>query len=679
MAGGRQRHHRSRGGASPTFFIGSRLAGALPISFEIRGRDAAARLGRFTTDHGTVTTPTLLPVINPNIDFIAPREMRAKFGTEMIITNSYVIRKSEKLRDRALAEGVHKLIDWDGPVMTDSGTFQMYVYGKVSVEPDEIAAFQRDIGVDVGTILDIFSTPDRTLEEARADMDETLARAKTAAAIKGGMALNGTVQGGVHPELRQECATRYREIDIDFHAIGGVVPLMERQRWATLVDVIVGAKQGLDPSRPVHLFGAGHPQMFALGALLGCDFFDSSSYAKYAKDGRMMFEDGTRHLADMTESGCACETCSRHSPEELRALPEAERERALGIHNLAVSFQELRRVREAIRSGRLWELAFARAQTHPTLTDGLRRALDHGAWIETLEPISKPNAFFWTGPDSGRRPEVRRARERLVSRWSPRGRDMFLLPAPERKPVGDAYAELAPRLAGRPVVAAARSAFGPVPFELDGTYPFAQSVEPAELKQETLEELSVHLATLSNAHGVRIIDWGGGDMLETLHPEQNAAEDALATRARAIADYQFGPGAGDALLAGERVDIRVSRKTGKIRNVTVDGEHVLSLRAEDGFYTLKIAGARRLHAAFEFPRLRVVVGGDSIPFNRDGRNAFAQFIEKCDPTLRPAEECLLVDWSDNLVACGQLHLAPSEMGFFKKGLAVHVREGVARG
>ncbi len=648
----------------------------MPTSFEIRGRDAAARLGRFATDHGTVTTPTLLPVLNPNIDYISAREMRQRFGTEMVITNSYVIRKSERLREAALAEGVHKLIDWDGPVMTDSGTFQMYVYGKVSVAPEEIVAFQRDIGVDVGTILDIFSTPDRTHAEAREDMEETLARARRATEIKGPMALAATVQGGVHPDLRTECASRYAEMAADFHPIGGVVPLMERQMWATLADVIVASKQGLDPSRPVHLFGAGHPQMFAFAALLGCDFFDSSSYAKYAKDGRMMFEDGTRHLADLGENPCACEVCSRHTPAELRSLPEKERERALGLHNLAVSFAEIRRVREAIRAGRLWELATARCKTHPALMDGLRRALDHAAWIETLEPVSKPSAFFHTGASSARRPEALRARQRLLAHWSPRGRDVFLLPAPAQKPVGEAYAELLPRLAGRDVVPAARSAFGPVPFALDGTYPFAQSVEPAQLDVETRQRLDDFLQDFAGQHGVRVVDWNGGDMLETLHPEQKAEpEDALAERARAIADYQFGAGAGDALLEG-KVEIRASQNTGKIRNVSAGGEHVLSLRAEDGLFTLKIAGARRLHKAFPFPRMRVVVAADSVPFNREGKNAFAQFVEKWDPTLRPGDECLLVDWSDNLVACGQMHLAPSELGRFRKGLAVHVREGV---
>src|SRR5439155_8141440 len=199
----------------------------------------------------------------------------------------------------------------------------------------------------------------------------------------------------------------------------------------------------------------------------GCDLFDSSSYAKYAKDGRMMFEDGTRHLVDLVDNPCACDVCGSHTPDELRKAPD--RELLLGLHNLAVSFAEIRRVREAIRAGRLWELAAARAQTHPTLMDGYRRALDHAAWIETTEPISKPSAFFFTGPESARRPEALRVRERLLALWAPRSDDV-MLPAPTpQKPVGEAYAEAAAKAPGRQL--AAKSAFGIIPFELDGTYP----------------------------------------------------------------------------------------------------------------------------------------------------------------------------------------------------------------
>ena len=88
-------------------------------------------------------------------------------------------------------------------------------------------------------------------------------------------------------------------LDIQMHPIGGVVPLMESYRFSELVDVIVASKKGLDPSRPVHLFGAGHPMTFPLAALLGCDMFDSASYAKYARDGRLMFAEGTTDLKSL--------------------------------------------------------------------------------------------------------------------------------------------------------------------------------------------------------------------------------------------------------------------------------------------------------------------------------------------------------------------------------------------
>jgi len=132
------------------------------MRFEIKDRDASGRLGKLTTPHGTVSTPTLLPVINPNKMIITPTEMRHVFDVEMVITNSYIIRNHAALRNHAVEKGVHDLIDFKGPIMTDSGTFQSYIYGSVTVEPLEIIEFQKQIGVDVGTILDVFGTPDQT-------------------------------------------------------------------------------------------------------------------------------------------------------------------------------------------------------------------------------------------------------------------------------------------------------------------------------------------------------------------------------------------------------------------------------------------------------------------------------------------------------------------------------------
>ena len=148
------------------------------MKFEIKDRDAAGRICRFTTKHGTVTTPNLMPVINPNKMLISPKEMKKLFGTEKVITNSYIIKKDEKLQDKALKNGVHKLIDFDGPIMTDSGTFQSYIYGDIKLDPIEIVEFQKDIGSDVGTILDVFATPDQTKTKVENGMMETIKRAR---------------------------------------------------------------------------------------------------------------------------------------------------------------------------------------------------------------------------------------------------------------------------------------------------------------------------------------------------------------------------------------------------------------------------------------------------------------------------------------------------------------------
>ena len=116
-----------------------------------------------------------------------------------------------------------------------------------------------------------------------------------------GQGLVLAVQGGVFPHLRERSARDTANLECAVQAIGGVVPIMESYRYSELVDAVIAARKGLNPARPVHLFGAGHPMMFALAALMGCDLFDSSSYAKYAKDGRMMFLDGTRHLDELGE------------------------------------------------------------------------------------------------------------------------------------------------------------------------------------------------------------------------------------------------------------------------------------------------------------------------------------------------------------------------------------------
>jgi 7-cyano-7-deazaguanine tRNA-ribosyltransferase len=112
------------------------------------------------------------------------------------------------------------------------------VYGDVDVDPLEIVEFQRDIGSDIGTILDIFIEPDETKEKTEKAINETIKRAKDSFKIKMEMALACTVQGSIYPELREKCAKEISKIDSDFYPIGGVVPLMEGQRYTDLVQSI---------------------------------------------------------------------------------------------------------------------------------------------------------------------------------------------------------------------------------------------------------------------------------------------------------------------------------------------------------------------------------------------------------------------------------------------------------
>ena len=118
-----------------------------------------------------------------------------------------------------------------------------------------------------------------------------------------------------------------------------------------------------------------------------------------------------------------------------------------------------------------------------------------------------------------------------------------------------------------------------------------------------------------------------------------------------------------------------SRKTGKIRNVISDGEHVLSMRAGDGLYTLRMEGAKRIIAACPKPFMRVQVMDDAVPFVSNGRNAFAQFVTECDPEIRLMEEVIVTDKDDNPIATGRAFLIPFEIRQMKKGMAVKVRSG----
>jgi 7-cyano-7-deazaguanine tRNA-ribosyltransferase len=640
--------------------------------FEIRERAANGRIGRLTTKHGTVTTPTLLPVINPNLNRVTPRQMKQRHGAQMVITNSYIIRKTPALHEKAVKDGVHKLLDWDGPVMTDSGTFQAYVYGDVDVTPEEVVEFQKAIGVDVGTLLDVFTVPETGHEQAEAEMRTTLERTRKAAQAKGDMLLAATVQGGVHLDLREECARELGSIHTDVNPIGGVVPLMEQARYAELTRVILAAKRGLPAGRPVHLFGAGHPLVFPLAAALGCDLFDSASYAKYAKDGRMMFPWGTRSLDELTELPCHCASCQDYAnAKELLKAPEGERLDALTHHNLAVSFAEIRRVQQAIHDGDLWELVEERAAQNPALADALRvlKEPQNQIHLERAEPLSGTRALQYRGHHTLARPAVARLHRRILERWTPTKASCLLLPA-TTKPYSEYYQ---PRLKGLlnhdPVV---ETPLGPIPLELDLVWPVAQNVMPQTLDAESQAIIDAYRdAFFKKFDGCDVLPFEPEDAPgEAEGPSHDTLDEFDSRRVRSVARHQFGIEAGDALTKGT-LTFRRSPSNRRVRNIKADDVHVASLRARDGLLSLTMDGAKRIMAAGA--RHRLTLGADAAPFIAEGKNPMAKFVESADQDLRPGDECLLVGPGDVLLAIGRMHLAGWEIGEVERGPAARNR------
>ncbi len=442
--------------------------------FELRHGDGTGRVGDlYLPGHeDPIVTPALLPVINPNIETLSASDIVAEFDPAGLITNAYVIYQSDELRQRALDEGVHGLLDVDCPVMTDSGSFQLAEYGEIAVDNGEILDFQAAIGADICTPIDVPTPPQASRERVIEELAITHERIEAATeVIDDDRLLSGPVQGGIYPDLREEAGGVVRESGAELFPIGAVVPLMTEYRFAELVDVVIAAKRGLGSATPTHLFGAGHPMMFALAAALGCDLFDSAAYALYARDDRYLTVDGTRQLDSLSTLPCACPVCATRSPADLEAASETERERLLSRHNLHVSFAELRRVRQAITSGGLFELLERRARAHPAMLDAYRRLLEYEDSLEAHDPAIK-DTFMYLSSESASRPEVHRYHQRLRE-WRVDG-DVLVGSGLDPDDFDEQLALIPP--------------FGPVPTALQHTYPLNAEV-PA-----TLDRSAYHAA-----------------------------------------------------------------------------------------------------------------------------------------------------------------------------------------
>jgi len=435
--------------------------------FEIKARAASGRVGRWTIGKHSITTPTLAVVVTPNSRIVSIEDIK-KIGAEILITNAYIMKNSEHAEEIE-KKGVHKFYGWDGPIYTDSGTFQMYSQGKFEITPEETLEFQKKIGSDIITPLDLFTLPNDSKQIAREKLKETLIRLKSARENIKDRALCGPVQGGAFMDLRKKAAIEVSKINPDIFAVGGIVPLMEQYRFSKLVDSILTAKMNLDPSKPVHAFGAGHPMIFSLLAAIGVDFFDSAAYAIFARQGRYLTVNGTRTASELHELPCSCPMCSENSARELAGDVSL-----LAKHNLYATFEEIRTVREAIYDGGLWELVEQRIRSHPALLEAYAAIGKYRKFIEANEPVSPGHSFFYLGRESMQRPIVFRVKNKLAKAEFSKTLETFNWLGIK------------------------------VPLGLKMVYPFGQSVVPEHRRSGTVKPVEAARQILAYQYGIKL-------------------------------------------------------------------------------------------------------------------------------------------------------------------------------
>ena len=379
--------------------------------FEVRYSDLAGRIGKIKTPSGTFETPAFIPVIHPvsqsvEIDFLK------KLGFEAVITNAYITLR--QYGDVARERGIHKIINFDGPIMTDSGGYQVLEYGSIELEPSYIAQFENDIKSDICVPLDKPTGYGLRYDVAESYVSETIKNSQeTLNLIKSNNDRNsvwvGPVQGAEHLDLVKRSAVQLDEMGYEMMALGSPVQLLEAYEFAILADMIAALKSKV-LSKPVHLFGAGHPLTIPLAVALGCDTFDSASYMLYARDNRYMHANGTSRLDKLTYLSCQCPICINMTVREFVDLEYKERTEKLAKHNLYILRGEVLSVKQAIMEGRLWEYVGQKARAHPKLMEAYKLFLNY-KYLEDGTPIFKKKAIFFVEPFDQHRPEASRIRK----------------------------------------------------------------------------------------------------------------------------------------------------------------------------------------------------------------------------------------------------------------------------
>jgi queuine tRNA-ribosyltransferase len=356
----------------------------MAIRFEVLRTDGSARLGRLDTPHGVVDTPVFMPVgTQATVKGLTPQQVEAA-GARIILGNTYhlTLRPGEEL----IAElgGLHRFMNWNGPILTDSGGFQVYslalsrriddhaavflshIDGQLlELTPERAVAIQESLGSDIAMCLDECAPADTSPEYLREAVRRTIHWAERcrAAHRRPDQALFAIVQGGLDVALRAECAVALAELDFPGYALGGFSVGETADQMVTALEPSAAL---LPAEKPRYLMGVGRPEDILTAVACGVDMFDCVLPTRNGRNASAFTAAGplrlrnARHKRDPgpIESGCSCYTCGHFSRAYLHHLFLADEmlgPTLLSLHNVAFYCRLMAEIRQAIGEGSLAE------------------------------------------------------------------------------------------------------------------------------------------------------------------------------------------------------------------------------------------------------------------------------------------------------------------------------------
>lgn len=353
------------------------------FSFMLNATDRAARRGRVTTAHGHFETPCFMATATAaTVKTMMPDSVRST-GAEMAICNTYHLMLRPGAERIAVLGGLHKFMDWPGPILTDSGgfqvmslaklrkiseegvTFQSHVDGsKQELTPERSIQIQHWLDADISMCFDECTPHPATHDEAATSMRRSMRwaeRSKKAFQQRPGYALFGINQGGVYPDLRQESAEALKKIGFDGYAVGGLAVGEGQEEMFRMLDATVPHLPG---DKPRYLMGVGKPDDIVGAVVRGIDMFDCVMPTRSGRTGQGFTRRGTinmhnaRHIDDPRpiDELCGCPACRTYSRAYIHHLFRTEE--VLGLilltwHNLQYYQDLMRDLRRAIEEKKL--------------------------------------------------------------------------------------------------------------------------------------------------------------------------------------------------------------------------------------------------------------------------------------------------------------------------------------